>query len=59
MEFNNRNIFVQKSYPKCGGEIIHKPFPKKSKLSVSVDQQPEVLHSLLLLYANLKVVKIQ
>ena len=33
-----RNIFPEKSYSKCGGETIPRPFPKKSKLSISLDQ---------------------
>ena len=32
------NIFVEKSYTKCGGESIPGPFSKKSKLSISLDQ---------------------
>ena len=34
-----RNIFLEKSYKKCGGENIPKPFSKKSKLSMSLDQK--------------------
>ena len=37
-EYNIRNIFVEKTYPKCGGETIPRPFPKKSKLSIFLDQ---------------------
>ena len=33
-----RNIFLEKSYMKYGGETIPKPFSKKSKLSASLDQ---------------------
>ena len=32
-EYNLRNIFLEKSYTKCGGETIPRPFYKKSKLS--------------------------
>ena len=39
IEFNMRNIFLEKSYIKCGGEMIPRPFSKKSKLSISRDQQ--------------------
>ena len=35
IEYNMRNIFLEKSYTKCGGETIPKPFSKKSKLSIS------------------------
>ena len=38
IEYNMRTIFPEKSYPKCGGEISPKPFSKKSKLSISLDQ---------------------
>ena len=50
-DYNMRNIFVGKSYTKCGGETITRPFPKKSKLSISLDQ-------LFLLHANLRAVEI-
>ena len=33
-----RNIFVEKSYTKCGEETISRPFPKKSRLVISLDQ---------------------
>ena len=33
IEYNLRNIFLEKSYTKCGGETILRPFFKKSKLS--------------------------
>ena len=38
IEFNMRNIFLEKSYKKCGGKTIPRPFAKKSKLSISLDQ---------------------
>ena len=38
IEYNIRNIFLEKSYTKCGGEIIPRPFSKKLKLSISLDQ---------------------
>ena len=37
MEYNMRNIFPEKSYTECGGETIPRPFSKKSKLSISLD----------------------
>ena len=36
IEYNMRNIFLEKSYTKCGRETITKPFSKKSKLSISL-----------------------
>ena len=38
IEYNMRNIFVEKSYAKCDGETITRHLPKKSKLSISLDQ---------------------
>ena len=38
IEYNMRNIFIEKSYTKCGGEAIPRPFFKKLKLSISLDQ---------------------
>ena len=58
LEYTNRNIFLEKLYTKCGGKTIPRPFSKKSKLSVSLDQQFKVLHSLFLLYAKLKAIRI-
>ena len=37
IEYNVRNIFVQKLYTKYGGEAIPRPLSKKSKLSISMD----------------------
>ena len=57
IEYNTRNIFLKKPYTKCAGESIPRPFSKKSKLSISLDQQ-KVLNSLFLLYANLRAIEI-
>ena len=38
IEYNMRNIFLEKSYTKCGGASIPRHFCKKSKLSISLDQ---------------------
>ena len=38
-----RNIFLETSYTKCGGEASPRNFYKKSKLSISLDQQFEML----------------
>ena len=37
IEYNMRKIFLEKSYPKFGGETIHTSFSKKSKVSISLD----------------------
>ena len=41
-----RNIFPEKSYAKCDGETIPRPFPENSKLGISLDQMFKVLFSL-------------
>ena len=38
IEYNKRNIFLEKSYTKFGGETIPRPFSKNSKLSICLDQ---------------------
>ena len=38
IEFNMRNIFLEKSYVKSGGETSSLPFAEKLKLSISLDQ---------------------
>ena len=56
IEHNTRNIFLEKSYTKCDGETIPRPFSKKSKLSISLDQLSKVLYNLFLFYAKLKTI---
>ena len=43
IEFNMRNIFLEKPCKKCDGEAGSRPFYKKAKLRISVDQQSEML----------------
>ena len=38
IEYNMRNFFLVKPYTKWGRETIFRPFSKKLKLSISVDQ---------------------
>ena len=38
IECNTGNIFLEKSFTKCGGEAILRAFSKKSKLSRSLHQ---------------------
>ena len=38
IECNMRNIFLEKSYKKCGEETSPRPFSEKLKLSTSLDQ---------------------
>ena len=35
---NIKNVFLEKSYAKCGGETSPRPFSEKLKLSISLDQ---------------------
>ena len=37
-ECNTINTFVEKSKTKCGGQTIPRPFPKKPKLILFLDQ---------------------
>ena len=53
-----KKSFFEKSYTKCCGETIPRPFSKKSELSISLDQWSEVLYSLFLLYAKLRAIEI-
>ena len=54
IEYYMKSIFLEKSYTKSGGEFRPRPFLKKSKLSITLDQQSEVLCSLFLLYVQVK-----
>ena len=38
IECNMRNIFLEKSYTKCGRETSSRTFPEKLKLSISLDR---------------------
>ena len=38
MEYNMKTLFLEKSFSKCGGEILPRPFSKKSNLSIFLDQ---------------------
>ena len=37
IEYNMRNIFLQRSYTKCGGETSPSSFSGKLKLSISLE----------------------
>ena len=43
IEYNMRNIFIEKSYTKYGGEASPRPFYKKLKISIYLDEQSEML----------------
>ena len=42
IEYNMRNIFLEKLYTKSTEETITRSFSKKPKLNISLDQQPKV-----------------
>ena len=44
MKYNIRNIFLETLWTKCGRETIPRPFSKRSKLSISLDQYSKVLY---------------
>ena len=56
--YNLRNIFLEKSYTKYGGETFPTLFFKKSKLSISLDQYSKVLYLLFLPLAKLRTIEI-
>ena len=49
---------TQKTSTKCGGDTIPRPFPRKLKLSISLDQYSKVLYCLFLYYAKLRTIEI-
>ena len=56
-----KSIFLEKSYTKCCGKT--RPFSKKSKLNISLDQYSKVLYSFLFfffffLYSKLRAIEI-
>ena len=57
-ECNRRNIFLEKSYAKCGGETSPRPFPEKLKLAISLDQWSNVLYSLFFLHGKSRAIEI-
>ena len=46
VEYNMRNIFLQKLYTKRGGETSPRPFSEQLSLKISLDQKSEVSYSL-------------
>ena len=57
IEYNMKKLFLEKSYKKYGGENVPRPFSKKPKMTISLDQYSKVLYSLLL-YAKLRAIEI-
>ena len=58
IEYNMRNIFLEKLYTKCGGDTVPRLFSKKSKFRISLDQYSSVLYSSFFLYAKLRTIEI-
>ena len=58
IDYNMRNIFLEKSYTKCGGETSPRIFSRKLKLSISLNQYLKVFCSLFLLYCKLRPIEI-
>ena len=54
IKYNMGNICLEILYTKCGGEAGTRRFSKESKLSISLNQQYEILCSLFLLYVQVK-----
>ena len=50
IEYNARNIFLEKSYTKFGGETSPRLLSEKLKLSISLNQKSKVLYNFFLLY---------
>ena len=58
MTFVNETFFLKNLTQKVVVKLFPDPFLKKSKFSISLDQQSTVLYSLFLLYAKLRTIKI-
>ena len=58
IEYNIRNIFHEEPHTNCGGGTFLRPFPNRSKLSLPLDQKPNVVYSLYLLYRKLRAIEI-
>ena len=58
IDYNMRNIFLEKSYTKRGGETSLRIFSRKLKLSISLNQYLKVFCSLFLLYFKLRPIEI-
>ena len=52
------NIFLEKSYTKCGGVTSPRHLSRKLKLRISLDQYSKVLYSLFLLNPKLRAIEI-
>ena len=55
IEYNKRNMFLEKSPTKCLGVASPKPFHIKSKFGISLKRQSEMFYGLFLLYVQVVV----
>ena len=58
IECNMRNIFLEKSYTKCGGETSPRSFSGKLKLSISLNYCSKFSYNLFLFYQKLRTIEI-
>ena len=58
IDYDIKNIFLEKLYIKCGGETSPRSFSEKLKLSISLDQWSKVLYKFFILYAKLRAIEI-
>ena len=57
IEYNMKNIFLETSCTKHGGETIPRPFSKKYKSSISLDHQSKVLRIFVFFACMLRAIK--
>ena len=58
IECSMKNVFLEKSFTKCGGETSPRSFSKKSKLTKTLNQQSEILIGFFLTISKLRTTKI-
>ena len=54
IECNMRNIFLEKSYTECDGEISPRLFSEKWKLSISLDQLSKIFYSFVFIVSQVE-----
>ena len=54
---HNRDMFLEISYTKFRRETVPRPFSKKSKLNISLDQYSNVLYILFVLFAKWRTIE--
>ena len=57
-ECNMKNIYLEKSYTKCGKGTSPRPFSETLRLSISLDQYSKILYSLVLFCVKLRAIEI-